>query len=353
MLPAFFRPLLAVSAVAVVACAGGGCVGAPAAAVGSCSGAPRPQLDCSTEVKYDATNVQGSLHVGAFAAASGGTEQKALREIDQQTARYIAAARRLCDEYNKCVVDPATYATRSENLRRRLARVPELLEGVRSASDDDAQRAALANAYREIVPDDARSELRVAFSVLASRPGEASLAPIAQDAALQSGSRVAFGVEVSRPAYVYLFQRSAAGSIQVLFPDARIAVQNPVVAATPLQVPQGGLTFKLDDKDVGTERVYIVASLHPVASLAAAAQQAGSDVTPGGGVAQVTAIDGSCKSRGLTLDEGAGAPSGGCARPRGLMLADGGPTGGKSSLVATTEAADDTIATVFSFRHIH
>jgi hypothetical protein len=341
------------ASIGVAACGGG--MGAPGAAgsaptvIGSCGAESRPQLDCATEFKYDATNVQGDLHVGTFANLSGSVEQKALREIDQQTALYVAEARRLCDEYNKCVVDKDTYATRSENMRRRLAKTPELLEGVKSASTDDAQREALAKAYRELVPDQTRTELKVSFSVLARRPDQSALAPVTRDAALPSGSHVAFGLEVSRPAYVYLFQKSANGQVHVLFPDARIAVTNPIAPGAPLQIPQGGASFKLDDKDLGTERVYVVASLHPVTALGAAAERASQGSASGGAIDQVTAIDGACKSRGLALDGGAATPPGGCARPRGLSL--DGAAAGTPSMVATTEAADDTIATVFSFRH--
>ena len=338
----------------VVAACGGGGAGAPAGsapvAVGTCEGQSRPQLDCSTEFKYDAAAVQGTLKVGTFANVSGSMEQKALREIDQQTATYVAEARRLCDEYNKCVVDKDTYATRSENMRRRIAKTPELLEGLKSASGDDAQRAALAKAYREIVPDDARTELGFSFSVLARRPTEQTLTPLGKDATLPSGSHVAFGIQPSRAAYVYLFQKSAGGAVHVLFPDPRIAIQNPVAAGAALQIPQGDATFKLDDKDLCTERVYIVASLHPVTALAAAAEKASQGGQPGEAIQRVTAIDGACTSRGLTLDDSAPAPAGGCARPRGLSL-DVGPSAGKASMVATTEAADDTIATVFSFHH--
>jgi hypothetical protein len=175
--------------------------------------------------------------------------------------------------------------------------------------------------------------------------------PIPSDASLPSGSHVAFDVQLSRPAYVYLFQKSASGAVHVLFPDARVPVSNPIAASTPLQIPTGGTSFKLDDKDLGTERVYIVASLKPVTALAAAADHASQGAPVGAAIQQVTTIDGSCKSRGLSLDEGAAAPAAGCARPRGLSLDTTGDS--KASMVATTEAADDTIATVFQFRHTH
>lgn len=345
----------AIFAVVVSACGGGAT--APAMPSGSCNGVDRPQLDCSSEVKYDATNVKGGFSVVGIGGASGALEQKALRDIDKQTGLYIAEAHRLCDEYDKCVLDKDTYATRSENLRRRMAQVPELLDGLKNAQGDDAKRLALSKAYRALVPDEERTELGLDLSVLAQRPSEATMAPLAASGSIPTGSHVAFVVSTSVPAYVYMFQKSASGGVSVLFPDPRIAVQNPVPKATSLRIPDGTESFKLDDKDIGTESVFVVASLHPVTQLAAAADQVRAGAAPSGALVQVTAIDAGCKSRGLSLDESAPPPASGCVRTRGLSLDDAsapggsGGGGGAPSLRASTEAADDTIATVFRFVH--
>jgi Domain of unknown function (DUF4384) len=347
----------------VASCGGGGSEARPAATAGaaSCDGQAREPLNCDTEVQYQATDAKLTFS-GWGVNAQGGVEQKALRQIDDQTAMYVAESRRLCDEYNKCVLDRATYATRSENLRRRISKVPELAEEVKRASDDDARRAALAKAYREMVPDDARTELRLNFSVLAQRPGEAAMQAVAQGAVLPTGSHVAFVVHVSRPAHVYVFEKSAQGSVDVLFPDPRIALSNPI-GADALRIPQGGASFKLDDKDIGTEAVYIVASLKPVTKLQEAAARAASGPRAPGGdgvLGRVASIDPKCRTRGFSLEED--APSGGCSRSRGLSLDAAGPSSpaafqgapgvpGAASLTTVTEAADDTIATVFRFEH--
>jgi hypothetical protein len=339
--------------VATIAACGGGKAD-PVTPAGQCGGQDRPQLDCSSEVKYDATSVKGGVNIIGLGSASGDVEQKALREIDKQTGLYIAEAHRLCDEYNKCVLDKDAYATRSENLRRRMAQAPELLEGLQNAQGDDARRMALSKAYRALVPDDARTEVQLSLSVLAQRPADSAMAPLAPGGAIPTGSHLAFVVNVSQPAYVYLFQKSSSGSVDVLFPDPRIPVNNPLPQGTPLRIPQGTAGFKLDDKDIGTESVYVVAALHPLSQLAAAADKARAGSAPTGALAQVTAIDPACKTRGLSLDTDA-PPDSGCVRSRGLSLDDGSaPVGGApASLRATSEAADDTIATVFSFTHTH
>jgi hypothetical protein len=350
----------------VVACGGGGngsqTTGA-AAATGSCGGEQRPQLDCASEVHYDATSVSASLDIAKLGGVSGAVEQKAIRQIDEQTGLYIAESRRLCDEYNKCVLDKATYSTRSENLRRRIAKGPELIESMKSATNDDDRRVALSKAYRAVVPDEARTELGMEMSVLAQRPGESSMTPLGAGASLATGSRVAFVVQVTRPAYVYLFQKSSSGAVTVLFPDPRIPTQNPLAPQTSLRIPQGAASFKLDDNDIGSESVYVVASLNPVAELASAADQARAGGPPPAALTKVASIDAGCKTRALTFDDGASAAPQTCARSRGLSLdpgdsagAAGAPTPAgatRASVSATTEAADNTIATVFRFNHTH
>jgi Domain of unknown function (DUF4384) len=326
---------------------------ASASGTAQCQGQPREPLNCDSEVQYQATDVKGGFSVLGVGNASGGVEQKALRQMDDQTALYVAEARRLCDEYNKCVIDRDAYATRSENMRRRMAKVPELLDQVRSASGDDERRVALAKAYREIVPGEARTDLQLDFSVLAQRPGEASMQAIQQDAALPTGSHAALLVHVSRPAYVYLFEKSGHGALHMLFPDPRIALNNPI-AGNSLRIPQGNASFKLDDQDVGIESIYIVASLRPVARLEAAAATTGASTPAAAQTAlgTVASIDPRCHTRGFSLDEDAPAP-GGCSRSRGLSLDDGaGPSAGQASQSTVTEAGDDTIAMVFRFEHI-
>ena len=317
----------------------------------TCNGEERLLLNCDSEVSYDATDVKGGLSAVGIGAIEGGSESKALREIDDQTAQYIAQTRRLCDEYNKCVIDKAAYATRSENLRRRVAKVPELVDAVKNASTDEDRRIALAKAYRELVPEEARTELQVSFSVMSKRPGEAAASAVSDGASLPSGTRVAFVLQVSRAAHAYLFQKSADGSLNVLFPDPRITIRNPIPAGEPLRIPQGGASFKLDDQDIGTERVYLVASLQPLTELAAAAEQVQQGAKPTGALEKVTAMQPGCNTRALSF-EGDDSSSNQCYRTRALTFEDEpGTQSAPVSFKATTEAADDTIATVFSFEH--
>jgi len=318
-----------------------------------CNGEKRQQLDCASEFSYDGKDMGGGFSVLGLGSLEGKSEDKALHEIDKETQQYIVQSRRLCDEYNKCVLDRETYSMRAENLRRRMAKLPELLDSVKNAPDPEARRKALSQAYHDLVPDETRTELKLNLSVLARLPGQNDAAPVTEGMKLPSGSRVSFSVQLSRAAHVYLFQKSPNGSLNVLFPDSRITIKNPVPAGQELRIPQGGASFKLDDKDIGTERVFIVASLEPIASLAQAVSNLQSGAAPTSPVVAVTqmAKPADCpKTRALSFEDD--APPASCSRERGLSFdEDKSSSGQPSSVTARTEAGDSVIARAFAFEH--
>lgn len=328
-----------------------------------CAGEERQQLDCQSEFKYDGRKIEGGFSAVGLGGANAKTEESALRAIDKETEQYVAQSRRLCDEYNKCVLDKADYATRSENLRRRMSKAPELLDEVKAAPDEDARRKALAKAYTTLVPDENRRELALDFSVEAQKSltgspsaSPSEMKPIAQGEQLATGTKIAFVVRPSKSAYVYLFQKTPDGKVSVLFPDARIPTKNPLSAGSTLRLPPGAASFKLNDKDIGTERVYLVASLDPIASLDGAMEKFGGGAAPSGALAQVTQAGTSSRgcTRALELD-GGDAPPTKCIRSRGLELDDGGAksaTAQPASFRARTEAADSVIVQVFAFEHV-
>ena len=317
-----------------------------------CGGEERVPLSCESEFKYEGRNIEGGFSAIGFGSANAKTDEVALRQIDQQTEQYAAQSKRLCEEYNACVVDKDTYATRAENLRRRMAKVPELYDGIKGASDPEARRKALSEAYQQLVPDEHRRELTLSLAVQAKKPGQEQFTATPPGSSLPTETRVAFSLQVSRPAHVYLFQKSPDGKLSVLFPDARISTQNPVPAGGELRIPPGTGAFRLNDKDIGTERVYVVASLEPLPNLAQAAAQVASGGQPQGALARLAQVpsnkaDPGCNERGLELDDAAPA---GCVRPRGLEL-DPEPSSASASLRARTEAADGVLFQVFSFEH--
>jgi hypothetical protein len=236
-----------------------------------------------------------------------------------------------------------------------MSKVPELLDEVKSAADEDARRKALAKAYVTLVPDEARRELALDFSVEATKPGEGSARAVGAGERLPTGTKVAFAVRPSKSAYVYLFQKSPDGKINVLFPDPRIPTKNPLRAESTLRLPPGSASFKLNDKDIGTERVYLVASLDPVVSLDGAMEKVNCGAAPSGAFAQVERTTSGSKgcTRALELDEG---DSSKCVRSRGFELDEGDSSASSGrarpvSFRARTEAADSVIVQVFAFEH--
>lgn len=313
-------------------------------------------LSCENEFKYEGRNVEGGFQALGVGSVGAKTDEVALRQIDQQTEQYAAQARRLCDEYNACVVDKETYSTRSENLRRRMSKVPELYDGLKAATDPDARKQALANAYQALVPDEERRELSLELDVRAQKPDQADAFVLSAGSSLPTDTRVSFSLKVSRPAFVYLFQKSPDGTLNVLFPDQRIPLKNPIAARADLRIPAGDASFRLNEKDIGTERVYVVASLEPLASFGQSADRVAAGQRADGqlaSVAQIPQNNSGCKQRALELEQGdAGASP--CVRSRGLELDDGSGAGAsteKSSLRARTEAADGVLVQVFSFQH--
>lgn len=330
---------------------GGGGSGADARQPVKCGAEERLQLNCESEFKYDGRNIKGGFSALGVGSADAKTDEVALRQIDQQTEQFVAQSRRLCDEYNACVLDKEAYGTRSENLRRRMSKVPELYDSVKAATDPTARTKALSAAYQELVPAEARRELALELGVRAKKPDQASAGLVGPGASLPTNSRVSFSLKVSHPAYVYLFQKSPDGSINLLFPDARIATPNPVPAERELRIPSGDASYRLNEKDVGTERVYLVASLEPLANFEQAALRVAAGQKPAGqlaAVAQIPQNSSTCRTRALELDDGSAPP---CVRSRGLQLEPEPQSVGGSSLRARTEAADSVLVQVFAFEH--
>jgi serine/threonine-protein kinase len=318
----------------------------------TCGGEPRVQLDCAEPSSGD-----GLTKALAGDAATDPTQRQALEDIDRRRRDLGDQLGQLCAQYNSCALDKSTYAARTGEVQRSLAEAQKLVTDVQLAATDGARRVALGVAYRKIVPEAARTELKLDFSALARRPGEATMSPALVGATIPTGSQLAFTVAVSRSAYLYIFEKTASGSTHILFPDPEhIPVDNPVSPGAELRIPQGGAFFRVDDNDIGAENVYLVASLKPIASVARAAERLrlGQPAPPI--LARVTSIDGNCPhNRGLSFEEESPAPPG-CHPMRGLVFereraAPAAPAA--PSLSAITEAADDTIHTAYTFNHTH
>jgi len=321
-----------------------------AACAGKGSNVPETKLSCSSPIDYQPGKFEGGVAVLGFGSASAKSEVTALRQIDKATEQYLAQWKSLCDELNGGVIDKDTYATRSENLRRRLAKVPELYDGVKNASADAERRKLLAAGYDAIVPEGERLELSLELAVIAAK-GAAPPRAVAAGEKLSTGTNVTFVVSTSKAAHVYLFQKGPDGALQVLFPNPKIAIKNPVAAHAQVKVPPPPASFVLNSKDIGIERVYVVASLAPLNDIEGTLSRA-AEPASAGALASLNRLDqpapSDCKTRSFDLDLGTPPPT--CVRARGFDF-DAGAGAPAVSLRARTEAADSVIAQVFAFEH--
>ena len=191
--------------------------------------------------------------------------------------------------------------------------------------------------YDTVVPETDRVGLELSFTVAAAPPGSSTMNPITAGTTLRSGSNLYFSVRPTKQAHVYIYQQDAAGAVNVLFPHPQLPMTNPIAADKEVRIPPAPGTFKLNDKDIGVENVYIVGSLEPLPQLGAALAKP-----------ETTVEELGCAARSLEFNAG-GTCEGGA---RGLEFnpgEEGAPTG--ISMHAKSAAGDNRIVQVFSFRH--
>lgn len=373
-----------VAMIGIVLASAVGC-GPPNAPVQCAGGDARNQIKCELPFSMDAFNVKGGL---AFQQVGLNleTEKKALRQIDQGLQRYSLQAKNLCERYNACQITKEQYDHEISELNEILA-LKEKAEAAASAPPDSAERlAGISKAYRAFVPEAERVELTMGFSVVVARPLDPAKVPaqpcvkeavgtyelgnpaaIVLGEAVPSGSRFHFAVRTSTRAYVYLFQRAKSGRVDVMFPQNGIGVTNPIAGGTEVVLPDGKKSYCSDEKDIGEEGVYVVASLEPITSLESTlakidggdraafdSQFLGGSEPPASGTA--------CKQRALPLVDDSpstarAAPATGCLRPRGLPLTDDDPSPAARAMSADkglkmrTEPGDKVIVGIFKFDH--
>ena len=345
------------------------CGGAQVAPPRHCTEGDRQQIDCSSEVSYQGIDAHGSLSALGSIQTSGQFHDVAIRRVNDNVAQYIAAQTRLCRDYDACAIDANTYHSESAKTRDLLLGATDLAGKVARAHSDTEQLHLFDKLYTSIVPETQRAEeLTFQMAVEAQLPpwaggGVLNIAPLQP---LPTNSHVAFAFRSSSDAYLYIFQINASGDVVALFPDERIGTSNPLRAGVMTRVPAQGQSFRLNEKDLGTERVYVVASRRDVGILKAAVarinsqqvSQVGQDTMLAKLATVKPAGDSDCHgtgTRGLELDTAPAAPEPGkCTRTRGLVLetADGSVSTNKPSLSARTAPGDDTIVKVFPFTHV-
>ncbi len=293
------------------------------------------KIDCDTEIQYNARKVEGNVNVGKFGAAMN-TEVNAVRQIDQVVERYMSRWMTLCKDYNGGAYSKEEYREETRDLRKQMEQIDMLLIKLDRAPDAASYQLALKEMYQTVVPDAERVELDVEFTVAAAAPGETEMRPVNAGSVLRTGSNIYVSVRPSRQAYIYLYQETGSGALNVLFPQAGIGISNPIGAGQEVRIPPAPATFVVTEEDVGQEHLYIVGSAERIPELEAAL---------GSGGATVEQVN--CAARALKLNAGRT-----CEQPRGLVLDPGTPARSQNvSLHATSSAGDDRILQVFTFQH--
>lgn len=186
--------------------------------------------------------------------------------------------------------------------------------------------------------------LTLSYRVLAIAPGTTAPVAIAPGTELRSGSRVLFEVRTSEAAHVVIAQRThKTKETVVLFPHARIAQRNPLPAATWVRIPNDK-GYRLDDQDLGTETVYLIASRGELPDLTRAISGSSHDVEQKIlQIAMEKRPDCDTTKRQLTLDDDD------CrVKPRGLEVDDAAA----DAHAVRTAPEDDRVLVPFSFKHV-
>lgn len=110
--------------------------------------------------------------------------------------------------------------------------------------------------------------LEVAVNIIGQREVAKGVEPITvkNDSVLRTNDNLKIYVKPSRDAYIYVLIFDSAGKADMLFPSAQVGMHNHVRGGQTYPVPDGNQWFYLDE-NTGTENVYVMASLTPMADI--------------------------------------------------------------------------------------
>lgn len=291
--------------------------------------------DCDSDIKYDARKVSGRVDVAKFGVQAE-TSVAAVREVDAAVERYTSRWRSLCMDYKNGAMTPDEYRSESRALRERMERLETQMLVLEHAPDAASYQAALKQIYVSMVPPEQAVDLRVDFGVLARKPGEQAFTAVAADAPIATGTQVYFSLRTTAQAHIYLYQETASGKINVMFPHPKMPMVNPLPAGQELRIPPAPGYFTLEAEGVGAEQVHIVASLEPLAQLATSLSKA-----------EPSAEELACGARDLTYNPGTNCDD---VQARTFGLTEPGNAPGVS-MTAVNTAGSRSIHQIFSFKH--
>ena len=113
---------------------------------------------------------------------------------------------------------------------------------------------------------DTSAEKEIAYSIELEQGGE--LLHVGDDWQFHSGDRFRLLFRPEFDAYVYVVNRGPAQSAyQMLFPNPRIALQNPIPAGKEVRVPDSDTAWLHMDNQPGNENLILIAATTPLTEL--------------------------------------------------------------------------------------
>ncbi len=335
-------------------------------------------MPCDAEIQYQATRFAAGLEVLKIGGGKTEVETKSIREASEKLQAYVAVQRRACDEYNNGVITRERYdekASEATNFLFGMASERAKSSNVREKASGEYVVAAIKAKSEIVSPLSLKVTLRARTPLPSGEYAPEIVVP--PNYPLATGTLGAFEVAARETVYLYMFQVTPQKEVNVLFPNKALQTQNPLEGGQPVRMPGMGAdgkakTFKLDDRNIGLERVYFVVSAKPIAaldrSLAAFAEGRATAIESDPSLADFASLkagsEGLCagqKTRDLTIvdDPDAGKAksaraSDECVRTRGWVI-DDAPEPGKPvahSLAAFTAPGERVIVKFFPFQHV-
>ncbi len=333
-----------------------GCPGAQApGSQMECAGEQRVVRDCSNEIDYQTLKGKGGVKIMDVVSFESELEKKAIRKVSETIQQFKMAQQEACKDYNSCILSEADYRKVAEDTRAKMLIVPAVMESLQNAKSTQERIELIDKLYQGVVPAAERDELTFKLGVKARLPDSLGSRDVVlrQGSSLPTDSRMHFEISVSKTAHLYMFQTTPTGEITVLFPNPKISGTNPLQANQPSRIPLSGKTFRVNEKDLGTEKVFFLLSDKPIANVETAFQRVLNDQIANIGddpwlSSMAAAQSGSpaCE-RGLeVVDE---PPAAACER--GLEVVDD-PSAGEMSMIVRNNAAEDRILRILEFKHV-
>jgi|GEM_PF-3222777 len=318
-------------------------------------------MNCDGTIQYNGNAVQAEAAIKSIFSANGSSTPEAVRDAPERVQAYQESFRQLCEQHNACAVKGAEFADLQRESRLALVDLATA-----------EQKAQLARVFEEQQPKGADGRLvgypeqTLVFRMLAQLP-DGSVQVVRPNEPIPTGTSTWFEVTLATDGYLYMFQKTEALGVSALFPHQQIQIENPLKAGRSYRIPPEPASFGVDEKDLGTENLYIFVSPRPnqefqqeLEKMAAADASRMSDYETLGSLDSMAAggKDPGCRTRALKFQSGEAtrqAPA--CTRSRGLVLQGGSDNlepkrRPQNSLQVEPDPGDNVIVKVFPWQHV-